>query len=393
MVFSLGMFKPIILLMSKGLYIHIPFCHGRCHYCNFISVSDPAPELRQRLFLCLSGEMAHARKQYGRLAFDSLYLGGGTPSLLNVSEMTHLLNGIRDAFEIAPDAEVTCEWNPGDGDDEKLAMFRVLGVNRISLGAQSFEDKLLERLGRRHTARDSILTLDKIRRSGITNISLDFMLRIPGQTVEDFRKSLARAIELGVSQVSLYDLEVHSGTPFGKLQEEGALALPDEETHAAMYQAAIDHLTQAGYEHYEISNFAKPGFASKHNLIYWHNREYLGLGPGAFSYLNGVRYQFASDVERYFRKCGTGDWTNDQEDRLSAEEKETESFITGLRLHEGVCPEHFKRMSPDLKNRIDDLLKERLLEGSGGNVRLTDRGKFLSEEAFGFLLRKEQKIF
>ncbi|OQA57958.1 MAG: Oxygen-independent coproporphyrinogen-III oxidase 1 [Candidatus Omnitrophica bacterium ADurb.Bin277] len=376
--------------MTKGLYIHIPFCRGRCRYCNFISIPDPAPEVRKGFFECLFNEIDHAHKKYGRLAFDSLYLGGGTPSFLTVGEITRLINRVRDAFEIGTVAEITFEWNPGDGDDEKLDLFRVLGVNRVSLGAQSFEDCLLERLGRRHRAHDTIVTLDKIRRAGISNISLDLMLRIPGQTHEDFRNSIARAVELEVSQVSLYDLEVHEETVFGELKNQNRLDLPAEHVHAAMYGTAISLLESAGYEHYEISNFAKPGFASKHNLIYWRNGEYLGLGPGSFSYLNGVRCQFARDMKNYFRKCEAGDWTNDIEDVLTDEEKETESFAMRLRLSGGVIPADFPALYPRIGERVRELLETGFLESAGDAIRLTAKGKFLPEDVFGFLLQKTE---
>lgn len=372
----------------RGLYLHIPFCHSRCHYCNFISLSNPDPETRRRVLICLADEMDGAEARYGHLKFGTVYFGGGSPSVLSVGEMTGIMNGIRNRFEIAPDAEITCEWNPGDGDDEKLTLFQALGVNRISLGVQSFQDPLLARLGRRHTTHETILAIEKIRNAGIHNISLDLMLRLPGQTIRDFQESLDRAVELRASQVSLYDLEVHDGTVLGRANQENPLDLPKEEEYAAMYQAAIHSLARAGYEHYEISNFAKPDFASRHNLIYWRNQEYLGIGPGSFSYLNGIRYQFASGVERYLQKCESKNWRNDVQDELSEEEKETESFVTGLRLREGVRPEQFKRIYPVLEDRIRDLLRGGLLEKAGLRIWLTDRGRFLSESVFGFLLRR-----
>lgn len=374
--------------MNRGLYIHIPFCKTRCHYCNFVSSADPTPQFRERFFNALMLEADEARRKYGELHFDTLYLGGGTPSLLNADEMSRLMETEKERFRIADGAEMTCEWNPGDGEEEKLAAFAGLGINRISLGVQSFQDPLLTRLGRRHSLKDILVTLGKIHDAGIHDISFDLMLRVPGQTVEDFKVSLQKCIELGADQVSLYDLEVHSGTVLGDLKENGRLDLPAEEDHAAMYAAAIEMLTRAGYEHYEISNFAKPGCASRHNLIYWHNQEYLGLGPGAFSYLGEARFQFARDVERYLNKCETRDWAPDQEDILSEEEKETETFLTGLRLRDGVRPADFKMILGVLEPRIQTLCKEGLMKQWKGNLRLTDRGKFLSEDVFGFLLRK-----
>ena len=373
--------------VMRGLYVHIPFCKTRCHYCNFVSMANPSPECRLRFFKALEAEICHAREKFGRLTFDTLYLGGGTPSTLTLQEMNGVLEMLRGAFILKEKAEITCEWNPGDGDEGKLAAFAALGINRISLGVQSFQDVLLARLGRRHTTHDTLIALQKIRKAGLTNISFDLMLKIPGQTLADFQKSLERCLELQASQVSLYDLEVHEHTELGKLQAKGLLDLPGEAEHAAMYQSAIDILTGAGYEHYEISNFAKPGAASRHNLIYWHNQEYLGLGPGAFSYLNGIRSQFALDLDSYFKKCDAQKWKNDVEDQLSDEEKATETLVTGLRLRDGIISDAFPNMGQALRERIKALCDEKLLETEGGKLRLTDRGKFLSEDVFSFLLR------
>ena len=378
--------------MFKGLYIHIPFCETRCRYCNFITTAAPSPDLRERFFQSLATEVKHARECHGRLSFDTLYFGGGTPSCLGIREIERLGSEIQAAFEFKKGYEFSCEFNPGDGDEAKLEALQKTGVNRISLGCQSFQEKLLKRIGRRHTVRDSAETVAKIRRAGIRNISFDLMLRLPGQTVEDFRDSVRQSVELGASQVSLYDLEIHRETRFGQLQKEGKLDLPTEEEHARMYESAIEMLAGAGYDHYELSNFSKPGFSSRHNLIYWNNGEYLGLGPGAFSYLNGVRYQFASNIERYLSKCKEPDWQNDQEDILTGEEKETETFAMKLRLRQGVsekeCPNVFLR----LQDRIQTLCKEGRLEFSGDFLKFTERGKFLSEEVFGFLLRREERV-
>lgn len=315
---------------------------------------------------------------------------------MTTGEMAGLLGKVREYFKLRPDAEVTCEWNPGDrrllgGEDDpaQVKTFSSLGINRISLGAQTFDDPLLARLGRRHTARDTVLTIERMRNAGLSNISLDLMLRIPGQTVESFRTSLEKAVALEVSQISLYDLEIHAGTVFGRLDRDKKLDLPDEHAHAAMYETACYALSDAGYEHYEISNFARPGMQSKHNLIYWQNEEYLGLGPGAFSYLEGVRYAFARDLETYFKKCEAKEWTNDMEDVLTDSEKETESFAMGLRLCQGVDLSRFPLIQAEKKERIRELLKEGFLESSEKKLRLTPRGQFLSEDVFGFLLRKD----
>lgn len=388
----------------RGLYVHIPFCAVRCHYCNFITTTEHTPELRDRFFKALFLEIKHVRERFGHppvlqdearplsqsgLSFETLYFGGGTPSSLNIPELGRLNDEIHEAFDFKEGYEFTCEFNPGDGDKMKLQALRKAGVNRISLGCQSFRDDILQKLGRRHTTRDIVTTIENIRKAGIHNISFDLMLRLPGQTVEDFHDSVQKCIDLDASQVSLYDLEVHGGTPFGRSQKEGRLDLPGEDDHVRMYKAAIEMLTGAGYEHYEISNFAKPGVASRHNLIYWHNQEYLGLGPGAFTYLNGTRSQLAPDLLHYLEKCKTADWKNDVEDKLSEEEKETETLAMGLRLREGIAPHSFPKIYPVLKGRLETLCAEGFMEKCGNRVRLTTRGKFLSENMFGFLLEKE----
>ena len=372
----------------RGLYIHIPFCETRCHYCNFVTTAERSTELRERFFRALAAEIKHVCERYNRISFDTLYLGGGTPSCLNVRELEDMIAEVHAAFKFTDGYEFTCEFNPGDGDEAKLKALAGNGVNRISLGSQSFKDELLQKLGRRHKVWDITETVRKIRGAGIQNISFDLMLRLPGQTVDDFRDSVSRCIELGASQVSLYDLEVHAETRFGQLQKEGKLGLPSEEEHARMYESAIELLTAADYEHYEISNFARPGLASRHNLIYWHNQEYLGLGPGAFTYLNGIRSQFAPDLVRYLEKCEAGNWENGTEDHLPPEEQETETLVMGLRLREGVRMALFPKIFPALRERMDTLCEDGLMEKSGENVRLTDRGKLLSEDVFGFLLRK-----
>jgi len=372
----------------RGLYIHIPFCQTRCHYCNFVTTAAPSPDLREQFFKALLAEIKHACNHYGPLSFDTLYFGGGTPSSLGVSELKRLAEGIHSTFRFKKEYEFTCEFNPGDGDEAKLKFLREIGINRMSLGCQSFRDEILRKLGRRHMARDIAETVLKIQQAGITNISFDLMLRLPGQTALDFRDSVGQCIKLGATQVSLYDLEVHEGTPFGQFQKEGKLGLPGEEEHARMYESAIEMLTNSGYEHYEISNFAKPGLASRHNLIYWHNQEYLGLGPGAFTYLNGVRSQFALDLEQYLEKCEAENWKNDVEDHLSEEEKETETLVTGLRLCEGVRPALFPKIYPALREHLKMLCQDGLMEKTDEKIRLTTRGKFLSEDVFSFLIGK-----
>ena len=312
--------------------------------------------------------------------FDTLYLGGGTPSELNANEMVRLFKVLRNHFDFRANTEITCEVNPGDINKEKLEVYHNLGINRISLGAQSFNEKLLAEINRPHGVREIFDTASLLRKLGFTNISLDLIIRLPDQTLDDVGNALSAAISLDVNQVTVYDLEVHEKTVFGVRMKQGELKLPTVEEHEQMFDLVESMLTQAGYIHYELLSFAKPGFESKHNLIYWNNGEYLGFGPGAFSYMNGVRYQFARDVSRYLKKCAAGELTNDVEDRLTEEEKETETLITGLRLKEGVDLNRFRLIRKRIEEHVLPLVKEKLIEHSGSRIHLTAHGRRVAEK-------------
>ncbi len=368
--------------MKRGLYVHIPFCRKKCHYCNFVITLNHRGDLKEVFLSSTEKEINHTVSQYGRLTFDTLYLGGGTPSMLSVAEMARLLELLRTNFHFKSDPEITLEMNPEDADPEKLNEFHKLGINRVSLGVQSFNDELLEKMGRCHSVSDTVRAFHLIHTAGFKNLNLDLIIDLPGQTLEDVRRSLAMICGLNPQHVSIYDLDVHPDSVFGSIQKSGKLEIPDEESHSVMAQAVEEMLEEAGYIHYELLNYAKPGFESRHNLIYWHNQEYLGLGPGAFSYLRGVRYQFASTVDRYFKKCKTDDWANDVEDALIDEKKEIETLLTGLRLKEGLSLDSFKIILPRLQSKLNRLIPEGMIEQHSGHIRLTDRGRFLANSVF-----------
>ena len=342
---------------------------------------------RERFFSALEKEIRHARDRYGKLRFDTLYFGGGTPSTLSPPEMTRIVEWLRDAFEFPFRYEFTCETNPEDVQEEKFRAYRDLGMNRISLGAQSFNDSLLKSMGRNHDAQQIEKSLFDLRRAGFENVSLDLIIKLPGQTIQDVEHSLERAIAFKVYQVSVYDLDLHDNTVFGSRAKKGELILPAEDEHAQMSELVESRLTASKYVQYELTNFAKPGFESQHNLIYWYNQEYLGLGPGAFSYLNGVRYQFALNVDRYFQKCNEGDWSCDVEDKISDKKKEVETLITGLRLREGVDLDQFKLIRDCVESKIQDL--DGLLEKRGSRLILTPRGQRMPESVFVELMDDE----
>lgn len=376
----------------RGLYLHIPFCRRKCHYCDFVITLDAAGRLRPLFFEAIEREIHRVRERYGRLSFDTIYFGGGTPSMLSAAEMKQVLIWLRKNFNfrVRADAEIetTFEINPEDAEPEKLKAFRALGFNRASLGAQSFHDRLLRQIGREHTRSDIQQAVSRLREAGFENISLDLILKLPGQTVLDVQDSLRHAIELGVGQVSLYDLDLHNSTVFGALAKKGKLRLPEEEEHMHMYESARKMLEEAGYQGYELSNFAKPGFESHHNLIYWHNQEYLGLGPGAFSYLDGVRYQFASSVKRYLDKIGSGRWMHDTEDKISEEQREVETLLTGLRLKEGVDVNTLGKIKEDIQTQAAG---SDLFNLNQNRLCLSLRGRLLAESAFSLLFDENNK--
>ena len=370
----------------RGLYLHIPFCDKKCHYCNFVITTKQSGEDRKRFISAIAKEAEYAANKYGRLSFDTLYLGGGTPSVLSPTEIEQILRFVKKYFDVANGAEVSCEVNPGDGDFEKFAQYRDLGINRISLGVQSMEDSILQDMNRTHSADDIIKTFGLLKAAGFSNISVDLMTRLPGQSVKLFCDSLDRCLSLQPTQISLYDLEVHESTVFGLRKKRGELVLPVEDDHVAMMNYAEDRLDQAGFNHYEVLNFAKPGFESKHNLVYWKNREYLGLGPGAFSYLQKKRYQFADTVKRYYEKMDVGDWQNDQQDQLDAEKIEWENLIASIRLADGVDLDQFPLIRNKINQKIENLFESGVIEWNQSRVKLTRRGRFLIETVLAELV-------
>lgn len=372
--------------MKRGLYIHIPFCARKCHYCDFVITVKKDAETRKKYLSALALEIAHAREAHGRLAFDTLYLGGGTPSALGASEISSLVSLVREHFDFVPGGEFTIEMNPDDAERGLIEEYRRIGINRVSVGAQSMKDELLKRAGRIHTSDQIRRTMELLGRAGFANISLDFILNLPGQTVEDAAGSVRSGIELGASQIVLYDLDVHERTLFGAWRRRGMLPSSDEDGQRAMWQRADELLEAAGFSAYELSSYAKPGYESRHNLLYWHNEEYLGLGPGAFSYLRGVRYQFSSDVRKYFEKCFAGDWEPETADRLTEREKQIESFITGLRLKQGVDLSRFPLIAEETGEKVPRLQALGLLEREGEILRLSRNGRSVADRIFAELL-------
>ncbi len=366
-----------------GLYVHIPFCLKKCHYCDFVITASGSREKHDDFIWALEKEADHFRTRFSGTVFDTCYIGGGTPSALRAEEMEQLFRIVRENFKIKEDAEVTCETNPGDS--EVGAILKNFGVNRISLGAQSFNEATLKRLNRAHGALEISKSFHVLRSEGFKNISLDLMLSLPEESWADVENSLHRAVDLGPEHVSLYELTIEEKTVFGREHRKGKLKIPNEETQLGMLSAAAEFLKANGYRRYELLNYAKPGFESRHNRLYWANEEYLGLGPGAFSYFGGKRFRRAASFEEYMAKMKNDDWRLYEEEMLNPQEKEIESFLLALRLVEGAQVSRFKNLIPRITKDLKNLEAQGLVLKERQTIRLTPRGQLLAETVFAEL--------
>ncbi len=319
------------MTQSLGLYLHVPFCRSKCAYCDFYSL--PRQEARMDEYvrgLCRRLEAWAPRA--ADTVVDTVYLGGGTPSLLGPERLTRLLETVRGRFSLAPEAEITLECNPDSAGPSLLAGAREAGVNRLSLGVQTADESLLRRLGRPHTFRQAERAVADARAAGFKNVSLDLMYGLPGETDAALAESLERVLALAPEHLSLYGLKLEPGTSLYAQARAGALALPGDEEQADRYLWACRRLERAGLRQYEISNFARPGLESRHNLRYWRLRPYLGLGPGAHSDFGGRRFAWAKDLDAFLR----GEDRLDEDAPVPPEERRREEVMLGLRTRWGI---------------------------------------------------------
>ena len=373
----------------KSLYVHVPFCEGKCRYCDFYSVV-PSPGAIGRYLDALRVEIDLVQPQASG-TFETVYIGGGTPTVLAEAELAELLAVVRDAFEIATDAEVTVEANPGTLSVAKLRVLKDCRVNRLSIGAQSFEDRLLRILGRRHRAGEITDALEAARAEGLTNLSLDLIFGVPTQTVADWMHDLEKLLTCDVPHVSTYSLTYEKGTPLADALERGELTRVDEEDDLRMYETVIDTLAANGYDHYEISNFARPGFACRHNEVYWANASYLGLGPSAVSYLDGERRRNVASVEAYAERLGTGALPVDFAERLDAERRARETVVMNLRRTRGINVAAFRRHTGFdvlrlVARELEVLSRQELVAVDEETICLTRRGRMVADTVLSELV-------
>jgi len=369
-----------------GLYIHIPFCAAKCAYCDFLSFAE-REDCAAAYIEALAAEIGSYKKHYAGAEVTSVFFGGGTPTLLSAALLAKPLQVASSVFTIAKDAEITVEANPETVDYDKLCMLREAGFNRISFGVQSFDDTLLRRLGRIHSAETAERAVINARQAGFTNINIDLMFGLPGQSLPDWTRTLSRAIALAPEHLSCYSLIVEENTP---LARENPLDLPDEDTDRAMYAHTREKMALMGYSQYEISNFAKPGFESRHNGMYWTGGEYIGLGLGAHSLLERRRL---CNTDNFTQYCN-GDTGREVLETLTDADLYAEFMILGLRMTAGVSAAVFqkrfnRRIDSVFGAELDALVTEGLLVREGDRIRLTARGVDISNRVFVRFLATE----
>ena len=371
-------------MIAAGLYVHIPFCSSRCSYCDFATGLYQS-ELAETYVRTVVEEIRSSREVKEHV--DTVYFGGGTPSLLSPPQLDRILCALREKFEI-DEAEITLEINPGSVNSDKLREFQRLGVNRASFGAQTFDDAELAKLGRSHTASDALKTFAELRNAGFANVSFDLIAGLPGQTLAGWKRNIEIALDLQPEHLSFYLLEVHSGTPLAEHIRRGIQPVPDDDLAGVMYEWMLERASEAGYEHYEISNLCRPGFHSRHNVKYWTSAPYYGFGCSAHSYDGRTRrWSNHRDVLKYVELIEKGAPPVVDEQQLSEIDMRSEAVFLGMRLMRGIDIRRYREaFGVDLRNEhgedLDRFCKAGLIEFNGDLVRLTRSGALLSNEVF-----------
>ena len=386
-----------------GLYVHIPFCETKCPYCDFNTYAGIEPLIPEYVE-ALRRETGAWGRILGHPQVATVFFGGGTPSYLSSEHIASLMDSVREAFDVRGVTEVTLEANPGDLTPQKVADYLGAGIDRLSIGVQSLDDKLLTILGRRHSADEAIRAYHTATQAGFDNVSIDLMYGIPQQGLDDWERTLSLATELAPKHVSMYCLTLEPGTPMEQSMRSGQMPEPDPDLAADMYVAAEEAMAARGYRHYEISNWALPGKESRHNLTYWRNQHYLGVGPGAHSYLAGHRFHNIRSPREYTRRLQTdgpetfptGGLDVESIQQVPAVEgaetidrrlEMAETMMLGLRLDTGIVVEEFvgrfgvPPVDP-YRDTLTELESAGLLEASDGSIRLTSRGCLLGNEVF-----------
>jgi len=364
-----------------GLYIHVPFCRSKCAYCDFYSITDDSEV--ERYLLALSREMAFHRDFAP--CFDTVYIGGGTPSCLTPRQLAEILRNVHESFVIAPDSEITVEINPGDVDETRMRELHDTGVNRVSIGVQSFDDELLRFLGRRHDGRDGRLAIEAARNAGFHNLGIDLIYGVPGQSLELWQATLETAFRFEPEHLSCYELTLEEGTPLHRRIRDDRISLPGEEEGLRFFSMTSDFLTGRGYTHYEVSNFARQrSLVSRHNHKYWNHTPYLGLGPAAHSFKGNLRWWNHRSLELYLRDVENGLAPTGGQESLAPDELLLEALYFGFRTIQGIHgPDFAERYGLDLFREkgpaLQSLRDEGLVNLAGDILTPTRRGLALAD--------------
>ncbi|MBQ8344513.1 MAG: radical SAM family heme chaperone HemW [Clostridia bacterium] len=369
--------------MNTGLYIHIPFCVKKCNYCDFYSLGCPSKGNMERYISALCTHIKREAPLYKSRVFDTVFLGGGTPSVLPPELTKTLLTCLKSSLNISPNAEISVEVNPGTVTEEIARVYKENGVNRVSIGLQSVNDSELKMLGRIHTLSEFKESYRILRDMGIDNINIDIMYALPDQKTEDFIKTLDQVVEFKPEHISAYCLKIEENTPFYKMRD--SLILPNEDEQYKMYLTLCEALEKSGYEQYEISNFSKKGHRCVHNLKYWLSKEYVAFGPSAHSYIDGVRYSYKDSINEYIEAVEGGSLPIkelESTSELTREEKMDEYVMLCMRLSDGVSIEEFEaRFGESFKNRYKKLemyVKNGYVTEKNGTFAFTPKGFFVS---------------
>ncbi len=369
----------MLKIKELGIYVHIPFCKRKCYYCDFISYANKE-ECIEEYIETLKKEIKQEanKKEY---EITTIYIGGGTPSFINAKYIEEIINTIKENYRIAQKPEVTIEINPGTVNKEKLQIYKKIGINRISIGLQSTNNELLKQIGRIHTYKEFYNCYQNARKVGIQNINVDLMLGLPNQTLQDLEESINTVISLNPEHISLYSLIVEENTKMQEMVEKRQVTLPEEDLEREMYWKAKKELEQNGYVHYEISNFAKIGYESKHNMNCWLQKEYLGFGVAAHSYFNGKRYCNTNSIKEYCENIKEGNLIKNRTicEIQTEEDKKKEYMLLGLRKIEGVNIQDFKNKFTQnpiylFRNELEKLVQQELIEIDLNQIKLTNKG-------------------
>ena len=386
-------------MLPLAIYIHIPFCQRKCPYCDFNTYAGRESQY-DALVQALARDLRETGRGLDRPLVRTVFLGGGTPTVLEPRHLETIFRALEEGFRVLPDAEITSEANPGTVDRARFGVLRALGVNRLSMGVQSFQDEELRFLGRIHDAQEALTAFQEARRSGFDNINLDFIFGLPQQSPTAWEATLSQAIALQPEHLSLYSLTVEPGTPLARWVAQGQVSEPDPDRAADLYEMARERLAEAGFEHYEISNWARgpldvsllPRFASRHNVVYWRNEPYLGFGPGAHGWFRGVRRAVITDVGEYIQRVEAGAPYWSMEEPISLDLEMGETMMLGLRLvRAGVERARFReRFGVDVTDvwpqELATLLAQGLIELSAERVRLSSDAVLIGNEVFAAFL-------